>query len=139
MQDAQDCYDLTFDPISCDIGCSRDNKFAGPLNPPWPADLGRFDQEFDMGFNSIVDPDGGARVVGFEIIEDSLAVIHREQGPLDSHESANDLLACGCPASGEMLFDAFMSDGRTWVRECFSHFSAKPLIVRRTARSDRKG
>jgi hypothetical protein len=92
-----------------------------------------------LSFDPIVDQDGGARAVGFEIVEDGLPIIHRKQGPLNPHELTNGLFACRCTASGKVLLDAVVSDGRAWVCERLAHFGAKPLVVRRSTRIDGKG
>jgi hypothetical protein len=46
---------------------SRDDQLAGSFDPARTPDLGRFDQKLYLRFDPIVDQDGGARAVGFEI------------------------------------------------------------------------
>jgi hypothetical protein len=65
--------------------------------------------------------------------------VHSKQCPLNPHELTNGLFACRCTASGKVLLDAVVSDGRTRVCERLAHLGAKPLIVRRSTRIDRKG
>ena len=139
MQDPQDRDGLTFNPVDCDIRRPLDDQLAGSLDPTRTPDLGRVDQKLHLSFDPIVDQDGGARAVGFDMskIASRSFIANKVHSIRTSQPTI--LFARRCTASCKVLLDAVVSEGRAWVCERLAHLGAKPLVMSRPTRSDRKG
>lgn len=87
MQYAQDAHGVAADPIGCDVWRPADDQFTSPVDATQPASLMELKQLADLSANPIIDHNGSTRALGFDVIENSVSVLKREDRPFKPHAS----------------------------------------------------
>jgi hypothetical protein len=129
VQDAEDDHGILHNSVGNDKRRAEDDEFTHPLRPARTTDLRKLRQVERLFANTIINTDGGSRVVCFDLIKDSVAVFGRRRGPHDAHRSSSYFAGGGSTAFGEVGFDLLVRNGGPGVVEGFLHFGAEPFVV----------
>jgi hypothetical protein len=108
---------------------SENNQLPPSLDAARTAALWELHPALDLPSDAFIHGDGGLGTVRLDVVEDRVAVVLSEEGPLQPH-GLSHLAQRGGSAPGEVRLDLFVRDAGTWIIQCFLHLSAEPRIIR---------
>ena len=131
VQHTQDPNAVARDAIGDDIERAGNNQLPRLLDAAGTATMRKLRQGFDPLPDAVIDGDGGLWAVGFDVVEDGVAVGLREDGPLHPNTLPRLNLALrGGSSLGEVRFDLLLWDARARVAQRLLHLGAEPRVVR---------
>ena len=85
MQPAQDAHNIAHNAISGDVWGALKDQLACPFDAARPSTLRKADQGFNLFTDAVIDDNRRPRAVGFNVIEDGLAIALSQDRPLKTH------------------------------------------------------
>ncbi|AQH05022.1 hypothetical protein A9R05_40100 (plasmid) [Burkholderia sp. KK1] len=116
MQHAQDAHAVAADPIGCDVRRSAYDQFTSPFDATQPASFRELKQLADLSANPIIDRNGSTRALGFDVIENAVSVLKREDRPFKPHASPFDFTQRCCATFSEMGVHVIVRNSRPRIR-----------------------